>query len=395
MPVETPFDRVRNELVAEAIASPSLLSDLAGLEAYVGETYAARALIELVQNAEDAGATRLVARLSSGGLTVANDGSPFSEDDFRALCRSAASKKLRGESIGFRGIGFKSAVTLGNQVLLLSGSFEVLFSRELTRALLPNLERVPLIRIPHPVPLENRGAIEKDVKSLRTNNFVTVFHFEDPDTRVILGEFGDFSASAMLFLRKIISIDLISDDGRRGFSCARSTKVCGREEVTLSANSAAVRWELVFGANVTLAFRVDLVPISEIKHEYVVHSFLPTDEPTGFGIKINGDFDTDPSRTRIVFTDRTSSLVDETAKLLAELLQESLQGALGPRSSAMHAAISPMGDPRITALGKRSFARDLLAGLKAHTKEFAKQFRVKPLFLNQRSVSMTLRHLGV
>ena len=51
------FEDVRRNLLNEAIASPNLLSDLAGLENYIAESYNNRSFIELLQNADDAKAT--------------------------------------------------------------------------------------------------------------------------------------------------------------------------------------------------------------------------------------------------------------------------------------------------------------------------------------------------
>lgn len=51
------LQEVRLPLLEEAQLSPQLLSDLAGLEEYVAESYDSRSFIELLQNADDAGAT--------------------------------------------------------------------------------------------------------------------------------------------------------------------------------------------------------------------------------------------------------------------------------------------------------------------------------------------------
>src|SRR5215207_9572691 len=81
---------------------------LPGLEQYVAESYDARSFVELLQNADDAGAPRFVVQRTGDFLMVANDGRPFTRVDFESLCRSAASHKHRGTTIGYRGIGFKS-----------------------------------------------------------------------------------------------------------------------------------------------------------------------------------------------------------------------------------------------------------------------------------------------
>lgn len=48
------LDSVRQPLLVEARKSPALLSDLAGLEQIVAESYDARSFVELLQNADDA-----------------------------------------------------------------------------------------------------------------------------------------------------------------------------------------------------------------------------------------------------------------------------------------------------------------------------------------------------
>ncbi|MBK7413861.1 MAG: hypothetical protein IPJ38_00740 [Dechloromonas sp.] len=61
------FTSVREELLGEALSSPGLLADLANLERYVAETYSARSFIELLQNADDAEATRLKSNATVNG----------------------------------------------------------------------------------------------------------------------------------------------------------------------------------------------------------------------------------------------------------------------------------------------------------------------------------------
>lgn len=48
------MEKIYNQLVNEAKSSPMMLSDIAGLEAYISESYTNRSFIELLQNADDA-----------------------------------------------------------------------------------------------------------------------------------------------------------------------------------------------------------------------------------------------------------------------------------------------------------------------------------------------------
>ena len=116
------LEQVRKPLLDEARQSLALLSDLAGLERYIAESYDARSFVELLQNADDAHAGRFVIQRVGTFLLVANDGRPFTQADFESLCRSAASTKSRGTGIGYRGIGFKSVVGLAEKIHLISPS---------------------------------------------------------------------------------------------------------------------------------------------------------------------------------------------------------------------------------------------------------------------------------
>ena len=66
------FEEVRHSLLNEAISSPNLLSDLAGLENYIAESYHNRSFIELLQNADDAKATKFKIVKKDNLLFVAN-----------------------------------------------------------------------------------------------------------------------------------------------------------------------------------------------------------------------------------------------------------------------------------------------------------------------------------
>ena len=155
---------LRESLIDEAKSSPMLLSDLAGLEAYVSESYNSRSFIELLQNADDAKATKFYV---GDYLFVANNGRPFNIKDLESLCRSASSNKVRGTTIGYRGIGFKSVVSFAKEVHLISGDFEITFSKELSKQIIPQASKVPLIRIPHELKKDLRSGLAGEIKEMK------------------------------------------------------------------------------------------------------------------------------------------------------------------------------------------------------------------------------------
>ena len=77
----------------------------------LGHLYSERThfIFELIQNAEDAGATALAFELFGDRLEVRHDGRPFTEADVRGVCGVAQSGKSGDlTKIGQFGIGFKS-----------------------------------------------------------------------------------------------------------------------------------------------------------------------------------------------------------------------------------------------------------------------------------------------
>ena len=86
---------------------------------------------ELLQNADDAGATSASVSIENGEFVFRHyGGEDFSEEHFTSLCRFGYSNKRTLHTIGFRGIGFKSTFSLGDQVCLESPTLSVAFRRK-------------------------------------------------------------------------------------------------------------------------------------------------------------------------------------------------------------------------------------------------------------------------
>lgn len=86
-------------------------------------------LSELLQNADDAGATEAAVRIEEHTFVFTHNGEDFSEEHFASLCRFGYSNKRALHTIGFRGIGFKSTFSLGNTVRLHTPTLSVDFER--------------------------------------------------------------------------------------------------------------------------------------------------------------------------------------------------------------------------------------------------------------------------
>jgi hypothetical protein len=87
-------------------------------------------LSELLQNADDAHATEASVRITGLEFIFSHNGEDFDKDQFQSLCRFAFSNKRALHTIGFRGIGFKSTFSLGDEVRVYSPTLAVSFHKD-------------------------------------------------------------------------------------------------------------------------------------------------------------------------------------------------------------------------------------------------------------------------
>lgn len=100
-------------------------------------------LSELLQNADDAGATRCHAEIDNGFFIFEHNGKDFDYEQFDSLCHFGLSNKRHLHTIGFRGIGFKTTFSLGDTVELVTPSLSVRFFKK--RFTLPLWFESPLV----------------------------------------------------------------------------------------------------------------------------------------------------------------------------------------------------------------------------------------------------------
>ena len=110
--VQTFFDELKN--------GTSNYRTVASLDAQIAQEYRGRCVLELLQNAHDAlayadpGDARQVSFVLSTDpepvLSVGNSGRPFRKEDFDGICQLAQSPKDPNESVGNKGLGFRSVL---------------------------------------------------------------------------------------------------------------------------------------------------------------------------------------------------------------------------------------------------------------------------------------------
>ena len=372
------LSKLRDSLIVEAKSSPMLLSDLAGLEAYVSESYNSRSFIELLQNADDANATKFYVKRSGNYLFVANNGRPFNIKDLESLCRSASSNKVRGTSIGYRGIGFKSVVSFAKEVHLISGDFEITFSKGLSKKLIPQAVKVPLIRIPHELDRSVRNELSDEIKRIQDEGFETIFIFSGVLANQIDEEYTSFASTTLLFLHNIqvIKIDLCK---KVTANIAEIDKNERGRFLRVSTTDAISNWFVCTDSNCSIAFSMNNGKISRLsKSEAIIHAFLPTEDSCGLGVVVNGDFSTDPSRRHLIMDETTIKVISKLVNLYASLLKY----ALANNDKGVVDALMPYFDLKLIQLMKQSFEKEFAKNIKdAFGKELS-NIKLAPSWLN-------------
>lgn len=312
---------ISDNFIQEALASPRMLEDLAAMEKYMSESYDGRTFVELIQNADDAQSSAVRVFSVDDTLIVANTGRPFNEADIMAICRSGSSNKQRGTSIGYRGVGFKSATTISSEIVIYSGGAYFTFSKELcAKTLGKTVDRVPTVRIPFPYEEKHLSAkVSSAIEGAEADGFTTFFIFLHANIRKFITELEGFNSGWLLFLKNISKVELDLLDIRK--TCKVSRKTISDQDSLVKIIGGKEQWYIVTDGAVSLAFKYDergIVPCSNNDSSF--HCFLPTMDKTGYPFKVNADFSTDPSRKHLILDDMTKQALERITRLYASFV---------------------------------------------------------------------------
>ena len=311
--IDVTIQSINSTFIEEAINSPALLADMAAMEKYMSESYSGRIIVELLQNADDAHSSRVYITEKDGNVIFANNGRPFNDADVMAISRSGASDKKRGETIGYRGIGFKSTSFLSSEIIIYSNETAFSFSKAKTaEALGVNEEHVPTIRIPFFV---DAAPYKNIIDELQENGFTTIFIFKSSNKDVLREEIESLSSDLMLFLKNIKEIETTGMGEDKLLRVNRRGKEWG-QEITIDKK----KWGLIDDC---IAIKIeDDVFVGCESEDAVYYTFLPTYDKTPYPFKLNGDFSTDPSRKHIRQDETTQAALEALAVSIANVVEK-------------------------------------------------------------------------
>ena len=311
--IKETISTINSTLICEAKNSPALLADMAAMEMYMSESYSGRIIVELLQNADDAHSSRVYITEKDGNVVFANNGRPFNDADVMAISRSGASEKKRGETIGYRGIGFKSTSFLSSEIVIYSNETAFSFSKAKTaEALGVDKEHVPTIRIPF---LVDAAPYKDIIDELQDNGFTTIFIFKSSNKEVLREEIESLGSDLMLFLKNLKEIETSGMGDDKLLRVNRRSKEWG-QEITIDKK----KWGLIDDC---IAFKMeDDVFVGCDSEDAVYYTFLPTYDKTPYPFKLNGDFSTDPSRKHIRQDETTQATLKALAISIANVVEK-------------------------------------------------------------------------
>jgi hypothetical protein len=307
--VPADYEKIREENVARYGWDTAVLDLL-------GQLYSERThfIFELIQNAEDAGATELAFELFADRLELRHDGRPFSEADVRGVCGVGKSGKSGDlTAIGKFGIGFKSVYAYTRSPRIHSGD-----------------EHFRIENYVRPFPVEPPPARSGTL-------FVFPFDHDTVPAAVAAPEIAAALTAIrpriLLFLR---SIERLRVGGLGVQASVIERSVAGghnpRRVTLFSRGRPAEEWltwrrqAVELAPPVEIAFRAEgaldqwrLVPCDDSP---LVVSF-PTEKETFLGFLVQGPYRTTPARDNVPGHDPSNQLlVRETAALLCDVLRQ-------------------------------------------------------------------------
>ena len=301
------YQKIREENIARYGWDTAVLDLL-------GQLYSERThfIFELIQNAEDAGATGLAFELFEDRLELRHDGRPFTEADVRGVCGVGQSDKAGDlTAIGKFGIGFKSVYAYTRTPRIYSGG-EAFRIENFVRPYAVNPPAEPLTGTLFVFPFDH-DTVPAEVA-----------------TREIAAALGALQPRILLFLRNIERLRT-GGPGAADSVVERSVTdgpgTSGR--VTVSRDGRRERWltwqrpvEGHPGQRVEVAFRLEGERVAAVGASPLT-AFFPTEKETFLGFLIQGPYRTTPARDNIPGDDPSNqALVRQTAALLIDVLPE-------------------------------------------------------------------------
>lgn len=337
--------------VIDALASaPKSISQANAERLLASRVYAdpGHFFFELLQNADDAGATEWSAAIESDRVSITHDGEPFSFLDLVGVLSIGQTTK-RTDQIGFFGVGFKSVYEICDRPRIHSGalSFEIAHV-SIPRAIRsPELDRTRLV-LPYARALEP-SKLHASALAIPAETLMALGHVRAID---VSGPEGERRAIRGRFDQDRCDLELDGALFRSYLTTERSTRFEGdRPEGRPSLSRVLVA--------VSRDARGAPIPIDGP----TLYAFLPTAERSGLRVLVHARFDVALDRERLEASSSWNEMLLREAGLALAELAARLAPAHSPLSIlSAPAELAPMMEPLQKALASALRDRPCLRG---------------------------------
>ncbi|MDO8727661.1 MAG: hypothetical protein Q7J35_16475, partial [Candidatus Methanoperedens sp.] len=328
---------------------PDRIREDFGSEYRVSDDYKGRALLELLQNADDAqisenegylkiGKPEIIFRLTKDAFYCANGGYLMTSKGLNSICRLSHSPKDRSKlTIGEKGLGFKSVLSFSKTPEIHSGdlhcrfnqqdAFKFVFSSEIIKNIRYDLtsDKVPLLRIP--IWIEEDTWRNDTVLQELSTKYATIIKLPifESEFQIIQEKLEEIKSSILLFLnflnQIIIEIDGIAPKSNKIFRDKKINQkffemipcILDGENSTWTVIrrlyevpqdkliGMSLGWENAKECGISFAIQNknnDYIPLNE-DFDNSIRVYFPTDESFPLPILFHATYYTDSSRKHI------------------------------------------------------------------------------------------------
>lgn len=297
-------------------------------EIAIQNEYLGREIYELIQNADDQEAERLIIELDiqSRQLSVKNDGEkPFTVDGFRSIMRAHDSSKTFEKLIGNKGLGFRSVLNWAESIIIHSSGVTCEFSQEIadyywnkikTAKKFPEQDVLKYERLAKkenrscPIPILSIPKVSEYSSEEGKVSFAAEIYIKYKENEEIVNSIKTqleslLTGNVILFLPHLKQIDVIIDGAAKTITKKHITTkndwvsvisindeewLVGNREGFFQSNDIDSQYQI------SIAYKKGGIN----KESNYVYCFFPTKEKNPFNCVIHGTFMLDQSRNHIL-----------------------------------------------------------------------------------------------
>ncbi len=302
-----------------------ILSDYNNEQATV-EGYNGRQLLELLQNADDAGSDKVLIKLDTQNKTlkISNTGEqPFSDTGIKSIMIAHRSPKNSNQYIGNKGLGFRSIINWADEITIHSNDIKLSFSQELTRKyykeLIPTKEQRQKIKQENnlsqdEIPMAILAIPKIEEKIIREWTTCISIYYKEIFLTDIKKQIEPLKAEVLLFLNHIQQIIIEIDGNKR--EIVKPTK----QDWQIKKTSGKVPAEHLNKNNKNNQYEFKIAYNDELdnKDNKLLFSYFPTKININFPFIVHGTFELDSSRNQLTDNNKNKYLIQKLVEFIIE-----------------------------------------------------------------------------